>query len=94
MREDFEFAKQELNQIGIVQLCRNSKVLGTLSSPPVSVNKHWSLCLYPADNRFTDFANANYSDDIIRFVSYIKGVNNWDGALYTKFLSLKNIWKV
>ena len=25
----------------------------------------------------TDFANGNYSGDIIGFISYIKGANNW-----------------
>lgn len=36
-----------------------------------------SLALYPNSNRFCDFANGNYSGDIIGFISYIKGANNW-----------------
>ena len=87
MKEDFEFAKQQLNQIGIVQVCRDFYIEPKLKSyryfvkSPASADKHWSLCLYP-DNRYCDFANGNHSGDIIGFVSYVRGFNNWE-ALQT-----------
>lgn len=83
MKRDFERAKEELNQIGIVQVCRDFYIEPQFKSykyfvkSPVSADKHWSLCLYP-DNRFTDFSNSNYSGDIIGLIAYTKGISNWE----------------
>lgn len=90
MKEDFRIAKEELNQIGIVRVCKDFYIEPQLKSyryfvkSPVSADKHWSLCLYPSDNRFTDFSNSNYSGDIIGLVSYTRGISNWDALKLLK----------
>lgn len=83
MKLDFMIAKEQLNQIGIIKICsdfyiepkqRGSIFFTKSSSTP---DKTFSLALYSSSNTFTDFANANHSGDVIAFVSYIKGINNW-----------------
>lgn len=49
---------------------------------PATHDRTASLSIYPNSNRFCDFANGNHSGDIIGFISYVKGVNNWQ-ALQT-----------
>lgn len=44
---------------------------------PISHDKTWSLCLYPASNTFCDFAGGNRCGDSIGLISYLKGVDNW-----------------
>lgn len=90
MKEDFRIAKEELNRIGIVRVCRDFYIEPQLKSyryfvkSPVAADKHWSMCLYPSDNRFTDFSNGNYSGDIIGLVSYTRGISNWDALQLLK----------
>ena len=83
MKSDFTIAKEELNQIGIIKICldfyiepqKRGSVFFTKS--PSTQDKTFSLALYPNSNKFCDFANGNYGGDVIRFISYIKGINNW-----------------
>lgn len=90
MKQDFERAKEELNRIGIVQVCKDFYSEPQLKScryfvkSPVSADKHWSMCLYPSDNRFTDFSNGNYSGDVIGLISYTRGITNWDALQLLK----------
>ncbi|MCM1026384.1 MAG: hypothetical protein NC432_08095 [Roseburia sp.] len=44
---------------------------------PRTNDKTASLALYPSSNRFCDFANGNQNGDVIAFVSYVKGINQW-----------------
>lgn len=79
-REDFREKIEELNRIGIIKVCNdfyhapNSRLF--VKSPATS-DKSWSMKLYPATNTFCDFANGNKGGDVVRFVSYIQGVDNW-----------------
>lgn len=83
MKQDFMLAKEELSQIGIVRVAADfytePKKRGSVFfvKSPATHDKTASLALYPNSNRFTDFANGNYSGDIIGFVAYIRGCNNW-----------------
>lgn len=83
MKSDFKIAKEELRKIGIVRVSKDfytePKRKGTVFfvRSPAGTDRTASLALFPNSNRFTDFSNANYSGDIIGFISYIKGVNNW-----------------
>ncbi len=82
-RENFIEAKFYLDRIGILRVAQDSymtpKKLGTnyVVKSPASEDKHWSCILRPQTNSFVDFSNAGYGGDIIRFVSYVKGCNNW-----------------
>ena len=93
MKSDFTVAKEELNRIGIIKICSDfyiePKQRGSIffTKSPSTPDKTFSLALYSSSNTFTDFANANHSGDVIAFVSYIKGINNWQ-ALRT----LKNFY--
>ena len=88
MKSDFALAKEELSQIGIVRVSRDfyieprRKGSCYFVKSPAGTDRTASLALYPGSNRFTDFSNANYSGDIIGFVSYVRGCNNWE-ALQT-----------
>lgn len=83
MKSDFTLAKEELSRIGIKRVAadfyaepkRKGSVFFVRS--PATHDKTTSLALYPSSNRFCDFANGNYSGDIISFISYVKGLNNW-----------------
>ncbi len=83
MKSEFIIAKEELNQIGITKICSDfyiePKKEGSVffTKSPSTQDKTFSLALYPNSNRFCDFANGNYSGDVVGFVSYIKGINNW-----------------
>lgn len=88
MRADFKLAIPDLNRIGIVRVStdfyaepkRKGSVFFVKS--PATHDRTASLAIYPNSNRFCDFANGNHSGDIIGFISYVKGVNNWQ-ALQT-----------
>lgn len=83
MKSDFTLAKEELSRIGILRVSKDfytePKRKGSVFfvRSPAGTDRTASLALFPNSNRFTDFSNANYSGDIIGFISYIKGVNNW-----------------
>lgn len=86
MKSDFTAIKQQLPGIirvvsDFYQTPRKKGSVFFVKSPATN-DKTASLALYPDSNRFTDFANGNYSGDIISFISYVKGVNNWE-ALQT-----------
>ena len=82
MKSDFITIKQQLP--GIVRVVsdfyQTPRKKGSVFfvKSPATHDKTASLALYPSSNRFCDFANGNHSGDIIGFISYVKGVNNWD----------------
>lgn len=82
MREDFKMVSQQLP--GICQVARDfysmPKRKGSIFfvKSPRTNDKTASLALYPSSNRFCDFANGNKSGDVIGFVAYIKGCNQWE----------------
>ncbi len=84
MREDFQTVKEQLKKIGIVKIsndfyrCPLKKGGIFFVKSPISTDKTASLALYPNTDRFCDFANGNHSGDIISFVAYVRGCNNWD----------------
>ncbi len=83
MKSDFKLAIPDLNRIGIVRVSTDfytePKRKGTVFfvRSPAGTDRTASLALFPNSNRFTDFSNANYSGDIIGFVAYVKGCNQW-----------------
>ncbi len=88
MKQDFRLAREELNSIGILRVSTDfyarPKRKGScyFVKSPKSADKHDSMALYPGSNRFVDFANGGESGDIISFVAYTKGSNQWE-ALQT-----------
>lgn len=88
MKQDFIFAKEELQRIGIIRVSMDfytePKRKGStfFVKSPAGTDRTASLALFPNSNRFTDFANGNYSGDIVGFVAYVRGCNNWE-ALQT-----------
>ncbi len=90
MKETFEEANEQLNRIGIcrisTELYLEPKKRGSLYfvKSPISNDRHWSLCLYPASNSFCDFAGGNRGGDAINFISYVKGINNWEALKLLK----------
>ena len=76
-------AKEELQKIGIIRVSRDfyqtprRKGSVFFVKSPAGTDRTASLALYSCSNSFTDFSNANFSGDIIGFVAYIKGCNNW-----------------
>lgn len=96
---DFLETINELNENGIdiLQTSRDLYVSpvkrGTtwFVKSPASVDKTWSLALKPETNSFTDFANCNTGGDIIRFVAYVRGINNWQAlGMLRDFYGLSN----
>ena len=86
MKSDFITIKQQLPGIVRVvsdfyQTPRKKGSVFFVKSPATS-DRTASLAIYPNSNRFCDFANGNHSGDIIGFVSYVRGCNNWE-ALQT-----------
>lgn len=85
MREDFKI--EELNMIGIVKVCTdfyhtpNNRLF---VKSPVTSDKNWSMKLYPQSNSFCDFANGNKGGDIIRLVSYVQNIDNWQALRLLK----------
>lgn len=83
MKENFIELLEQLQPIGIVRVCSdfymppNHKYF--VKSPATS-DKHHSMRLYPATNTFCDFANGRIGGDMIRFVSYVRQVDNWVAA--------------
>lgn len=84
MKEDFDLINESLNSIGIVRVSsdfyeepkRKGSVFFVKS--PATPDKTASLALYQNKNRFVDFANGSYSGDIIGFVAYVTGSNQWE----------------
>lgn len=83
MKSDFAMAQEKLSQIGIVRVSKDfyaePKRRGAcyFVKSPSTPDKTASLALYPNSNRFCDFANGNHSGDIVSFISYVRGCNNW-----------------
>lgn len=84
MREDFAHAREQLNSIGILNICSDfylqPKRRGNnyFVKSPSSIDKTWSLALYPGSNRFCDFSNSSKSGDCIGFLAYIRNCNQWE----------------
>ncbi len=84
-RKDFREEKEELNGIGIMKVpadfyqMPDSKGFVTSLATP---DKARSLKLYSASNTFCDFTNGRQGGDIINFISYIRGINNWESMTY------------
>lgn len=83
-KEDFKENVEELNKYGIIRIVTDfymeprRRGSNFFVKSPISHDKTWSCCLYPSSNRFCDFAGGNRSGDIIGFISYIRGLNNWE----------------
>lgn len=85
-RTDFLETIQQLNEsdIDILQISRDfymdpvKRGSSWFVKSPSSNDKTWSLALNPLTNSFVDFANGNVGGDMVKFVSYIKGITNWD----------------
>ncbi len=80
MREDFREKIGDLNQIGIVRVCTDFYMQPNnrlFVKSPISQDKNYSMKLYPATNSFCDFAAGNKGGDIVRLVSYVHNVDNW-----------------
>ena len=84
MKQDFRLARQELSEIGIVRVCGDFYAMPRKKGSvffvksPKSKDRHESMALYPASGRYVDFANGGESGDIISFVAYVKGCNQWE----------------
>lgn len=98
MKSDFITIKQQLP--GIVRVVsdfyQTPRKKGSVFfvKSPATHDKTASLALYPSSNRFCDFANGNHSGDIIGFISYVKGVNNWEALQTLKaFYGLTDSWE-
>lgn len=94
MRNDFEKVIRELNvrNIGIEVVSSDFYQVpdnrGFVKSP-ATPDKTRSLKLYSASNTFCDFANGRQGGDIISFIAYVKGLNNWESMkLLSEFYSL------
>lgn len=83
MKEDFEMAREELSGIGILRVASDfymeprRKGSTYFVKSPKSADKHWSLALFPQNNRYCDFSNAGVSGDCIGFLAYIKNCDQW-----------------
>ena len=83
MKTDFALARQELNGIGILRVCRDfysepiKKGSVFFVRSPAGCDKTASLAIYPQSNRFCDFSNANKSGDIVGLVAYTRNCNQW-----------------
>lgn len=79
-REDFREKKEKLNGIGIIRVAADFYQVpdskGFVKSP-ATPDKTRSCKLYPETGTFFDYA-GNKGGDIIAFVAYIKGTNNWE----------------
>lgn len=96
-KEDFREKKEELNRIGIMRVAadfyQTADNKGFVKSP-ATPDKTRSLKLYSASNTFCDFANGRQGGDIIAFVAYVKGLNNWESMkLLSDYYSLSGINK-
>lgn len=84
MKEDFDLINEALNNIGIIRVScdfyEEPKRKGSLFfvKSPATPDKTASLALYQDKNRFVDFANGWESGDIIGFVAYVTGSNQWE----------------
>lgn len=97
MKRDFELVNRELSGIGILKVSADfymrPKRKGScyFVKSPKSADKHESLALYSGNNRFVDFANSGESGDIISFLAYVKGCNQWEALQTLKdFYGLSN----
>lgn len=88
MKEDFITVKQQLPGICRIAadfyLTPKRKGVNFFVKSPVTADKTWSLCLYPGNERFVDYANGNFSGDAIGFVSYVKNINQWQALKMLK----------
>lgn len=97
MKEDFRLARDELSNIGILRVAADfymeprRKGSTYFVKSQKSEDKHWSLALYPRNNRYCDFANGGESGDIISFLAYVRDSDQWT-ALQTlrDFYGLSN----
>lgn len=84
MKSDFLLAREGLSNIGILKVAADFYAMPRKKGnvffvkSPKSADKHESMALYPGNNRFVDFANGGESGDIISFVAYVKGCNQWE----------------
>jgi len=84
VKEDFLEVGEKLNRIGIVRVSSDfylepkRKGSNFFVKSPATHDKTWSLCLYANSNRFVDYANGRQSGDIIGFLAYVRGINNWE----------------
>lgn len=80
MTENFKDRILELNCIGVFRICTDfyerPDRKGFVHSP-VTKDRTRSLKLYDTTNSFCDFANGNVGGDIVRFVSYVQKIDNW-----------------
>lgn len=100
MKLDFTLAKEELRQIGILRISTDfysdPKRKGScyFVKSPATHDRTPSLALYPNSNRFCDFANGNYSGDVVGFVAYVKGCSQWQALKDLKtYYGLTDSWK-
>lgn len=88
MKSDFMIIKQQLPEIikVVSDFYQKPQKKGSVFfvKSPATHDKTASLAVYPNSNRFCDFANGNYSGDVISFVSYIRGINNWEALQILK----------
>lgn len=79
MKSDFEALK---NRVSIFQVTTDFYMKpdnkGFVKSPSTK-DRTLSLKIYPSTNSFYDFA-AGTGGDVVRFVSYVKGVDNWQAV--------------
>lgn len=84
MKRDFEMAREELSGIGILRVAADfyseprRRGSAFFVRSPKTADKHASMALYPGSNRYTDFANCGKSGDIISFLAYVRGCNQWE----------------
>ena len=92
MHETFQAVLSSLNRIGIYRIASDIYQVpdcrGFVKSP-VTTDSTRSCKLYRETNSFFDFAGCR-GGDAIKFVSYVRGTNNWESLQYlTEFYSLK-----
>ena len=83
MKSDFLLAREGLSNIGILKVAADFYAMPRKKGnvffvkSPKSADKHESMALYPGNNRFVDFANGGESGDIIAFLAYVRGSDQW-----------------
>lgn len=90
-KEDFREKIEKLNEIGVLKIAadfyQTPDSKGFVKSP-ATPDKTRSCKLYPSSNSFFDYA-GNRGGDIIAFVAYVKGLNNWEAMkLLSDYYSL------
>lgn len=80
-KEIFKEKIAKLNEIGIEKICKDFYMepdSHLFVKSPKTQDRTKSLKLYPLTNSFADFANGRQGGDCIYFISYLKGINNWE----------------